>query len=67
LPDCLVFFLKLFPAGVFWDINAEQAQARETAVDGLDIFSVHGVEQDLQVEDGGMIDLRRRALLQLHD
>lgn len=52
---------------MFWDINAEQAQARETAVDGLDIFSVHGVEQDLQVEDGGMIDLRRRALLQLHD
>jgi len=47
------------------DVNAEQAQARESAGHGLFVLRLDGVEQDLQVVDGGLVDFRRPALQQL--
>src|ERR1700694_695606 len=47
------------------DVNAEQAQARERGGHGLRSFRLNGVEQDLEVIDGRLVDFRRRALQQL--
>ena len=39
-PECIVFGLNLLPRRVCRDVNAEQAQARERAVDGLREFAL---------------------------
>ena len=46
-------------------VDAEQAQARERDGHGLGVFRLHGMEQDLQVVSGRLIDFRRPALQQL--
>ena len=49
------------------DVNAEQAQARERGGHGLRVFRLHGMEQDLQVVDGRLVDFRCLALDQLRN
>jgi hypothetical protein len=67
LPDRFVFDLDLIPGRMFRDVNAEQAQARQRASHGLRVLRLDGVEQDLQMVDGGLVDFRRPALQQLHN
>ena len=67
LPDRLVFGLDLLPGRVCRDVDAEQAQARERAVDGLRVFRLHDMELDLEMIDGRLVDFRRPALQQLHN
>ena len=62
LPDRLVFGLGLLPGRVRREVNAEQAQAREHAVDGLRVLRLQDMESDLQVVDGRLVDFRCRAL-----
>ena len=59
LPDRLVFGLDLLPGRVRRQVDAEQAQARERAVDGLRVFRLHDMELDLQAVDGRLVDFRR--------
>ena len=49
------------------DVDVEHMQARECAVDGLGIFRLQGMKQDLQTIDGRLIDLRSLVLQQLRD
>ena len=65
LPDRLVFGLDLLPGRVCRQVNAEQAQARERAVDGLRVFPLHDMELDLQAVGGRDVDVRRPAPQQL--
>ncbi len=48
-----------------WKVDAEQAQGRERAVHSLLVFRLHGMQPDLHVVDGRLVDFRYSALQQL--
>ena len=57
-PERFVFGLGLFPGRVCRDVDAEQAQARERAVNGLRVLPLHDLQVDFEMINGRLIDFR---------
>jgi hypothetical protein len=60
-PDHLVFGLDLLPARMDGEVDAEEAQALESVVDGLGILPLHDMQLDLEMSGRRLVDLRRAA------